>query len=270
MNPGRTAHRLAHRLTHRLTRRPDSATARTIMAASSWARGGPLVARPWFARVIVLAPHPDDESLGAGGTLALLAARGCEVHVVCVSDGSASPTAQLPPAEVVRRRRNEMQQAVDVLGLGQVTFLNLPDGALRHHVPSLAVSLTALQRNLGAEALFTPWVGDGHPDHQAVSAAVAAADLPRSLPIWGYETWTPCPPNRVVDISAYAERKRLAVAAHATAHEAFDVSAMLALNRYRSVHGLRGQGEAEAFLVLSHAEHRRMVAAAGYGPGPFA
>jgi LmbE family N-acetylglucosaminyl deacetylase len=251
-----------------LTRTPRSRSARLVVGAASWARGGPLVAQPVFRRVVVLAPHPDDESLGPGGTLALLAQQGCDVHVVCVTDGSASPGTGLTPSEVGRSRRREMVRACELLELGRLTFLDLPDGSVARHVRSLATALTSLQTQLDAEAVFVPWAGDGHADHEAVSAAVAAADLPSSLPIWGYETWAPCPPNRMVDITAHAERKRLAVGAHVTAHEAFDVSAMLALNRYRSVHGLRGRGEAEAFLVLTHSEHRRMCEMRGPGTSP--
>lgn len=82
-----------------------------------------------------------------------------------------------------------------------------------------------------------------------VTTALARVGLPASVEIWGYETWAPLPANRVVDVTSVIDDKRAAVAFHHTACAAFDLSAMIGLNRYRSVHGLAGKGFAEAFLV---------------------
>ena len=55
--------------------------------------------------------------------------------------------------------------------------------------------------------------------------------------------------NRIVDVTSVFDRVQQALAAHETAHLAFDVGAMLSLHRYRSVHGLNGRGYAEAYLA---------------------
>ncbi|HET6874905.1 MAG TPA: hypothetical protein VFH70_09015, partial [Acidimicrobiales bacterium] len=117
------------------------------------------------------------------------------------------------------------------------------------------------------EAVFLPWFADGHPDHEACTAAVAAAGLGQDVEVWGYETWTPLPANRIVDITDAYGAKKAAVAAHATAHLAFDLSATLGLSRYRSVHGLMGRGYAEGFLAAPAGRYlemaERLTAASG-------
>jgi LmbE family N-acetylglucosaminyl deacetylase len=207
----------------------------------------PLVAPPSYRRALVLAPHPDDEAVGCGGTLAVLTEQGAEVTVAFASDGDATRGAGIPADEVARRRRGEAEESCAVLGCARPRFLGQPDGAVDG--PAVARALTGLCAELRPEALFLPWFLDGHHDHEAVNLAVAEAELDASIDVWGFETWTPVAANRIVDVSATIDRKKAAIAAHTTAHLAFDVGAVVGLNRYRSVHGLMGEGYAEAFLV---------------------
>lgn len=219
----------------------------------------PVVAAPDLRRPLVLAPHPDDESLGAGGTLAGLAASGSEPLVCMVTDGGATPGTGLDAAAVAARRRREAETACSVLGVGAPVFQHLPDGGVRDHVDWLAAEVVRLVAEHRADGVFAPWLLDGHDDHEAVSRAVALADLPPETAIWAYETWAPLVPNRVVDVTMHQDVKERAVAAHVTAHLSFDVGALVALGRYRSAHGLHGVGHAEAFLVLPHREHRALA-----------
>jgi LmbE family N-acetylglucosaminyl deacetylase len=123
-------------------------------------------------------------------------------------------------------------------------------------VDGLASAIAALLADLQPDVLMLPWFLDGHDDHRALSDALAAVSgLPQDLEVWGYETWTALIPNRIVDVSTVVDRKRAAIAAHATAHLAFDVSAGLGLSRWRSIHGLMGRGHAEAFLALPSARY---------------
>lgn len=210
----------------------------------SLAGDGPVVARPSFRSVLALAAHPDDETVGCGGLLALLADAGADVHVCFATDGEGTIGAAMPPEEVARRRRAEAEAACRVLGTKPPRFLGLPDGHLAEHGRVLADTVTALIAELQPDAVLAPWELDGHPDHRAVHAAV-----PLGVPLWGYEAWTPLPAGWVVDVTEVFARKEQALACYETAHLAFDVGAMLALNRYRSVHGLLGRGYAEAYVV---------------------
>ncbi|MCU1485255.1 MAG: group 1 glycosyl transferase [Actinomycetia bacterium] len=210
----------------------------------SFAGDGPIVATPSFRRVLALGAHPDDEVVGCGGLLALLADAGAEVHVCFATDGEATIGASLPPEEVARRRRAEAEASCRVLGACPPRFLGHPDGSLAEHAAALADDVRRLVDELRPDVVLAPWALDGHRDHRAVFAAV-----PAGVELWGYETWTPLTPNRIVDVSAVFPRKEQALACYETAHLAFDVGAMLALNRYRSVHGLSGRGHAEAYLT---------------------
>jgi LmbE family N-acetylglucosaminyl deacetylase len=222
---------------------PDSAWP-VLTTLRSLVGEGPLVGLPAFERVLAIAAHPDDEVLGCGGLLALLADRGADVRVCFATDGEATKGASLPAAEVARRRRSEAQAASRVLGVAPPRFLGLPDGRLAEHGVELRRGLEQVVAASRPDVVLAPWELDGHPDHRAVHAA-----LPAGVAVWGYETWTPLPPSWVVDVTSVYERKQAALACYETAHLAFDVSAMLALSRYRSVHGLLGRGYAEAFLV---------------------
>lgn len=220
-----------------------------LRSALSVGGEGPLVGLPALRRILILAPHPDDEIIGPGGTAALLARSGTAVAVVVITDGTATPGTGLAPVEIGRRRRLESTRACATMGLSPPTFLGLADGGIARLVPELAGRLAAIVGELGPDAIFLPWFGDGHSDHRVVSTALARMGLPAAVEIWAYETWAPLPANRIVDISAVIDKKRAALATHRTASAAFDLTAMLSLNRYRSIHGLAGNGFAEAFLV---------------------
>ncbi|WP_375485575.1 PIG-L deacetylase family protein [uncultured Jatrophihabitans sp.] len=140
--------------------------------------------------VLVLAAHPDDETLGAGGLLARCAQDDVPVTVVVASDGEAShPSSRTAsPAQLARRRRDEVRAAVSVLAPGcEVRFLGLPDGALTEHRDTL---IEQVEQLVGAATLIvSPWAGDRHPDHEACARAAAAIARRRGLPLWQYPIW---------------------------------------------------------------------------------
>lgn len=159
-----------------------------------------------FGPTLVVAPHPDDESLGCGGVLALLARAGVPAHVLFVSDGTGShrdsPTW---PAERLRALREaEALAALAQLGLAarDATFLRLPDQAVpqRGHpgfAAAVEVALVALRACRPATILI-PWRGEYHCDHVAAwqivrAAADRLAPRPRLLeyPIWLWDATMP-------------------------------------------------------------------------------
>lgn len=143
-------------------------------------------------RLLVIAPHPDDEVLGSGGLLHLAARAGREVLVLIVTDGEGShPGSSEWPAERLGRARwSESRAAVTELGLGldSVRRLGFADGRL---VRQQADVSRAVVRALSPhDVVVTPWRFDGHPDHEIIAAAVADALqlLPVAhleVPIWG-------------------------------------------------------------------------------------
>jgi LmbE family N-acetylglucosaminyl deacetylase len=181
---------------------------------------------------LLLAPHPDDETLGCGGLIAESGALGRELHVLVVTDGTGShPGSRAWPAERLRAlREQEARRAVGELGLAvdRIAFFGLRDTKAPHGGAALdeAVSrIAAHATERGARTILTTWRHDPHGDHVAVSrmgAAVARAIGGRLLeyPVWG---WT-LPPNqplddapasgRRLDITRHLPAKRRAIAAH--------------------------------------------------------
>jgi LmbE family N-acetylglucosaminyl deacetylase len=141
------------------------------------------------ARVLVIAAHPDDETLGAGGLMAELAARGAQVRVVIATDGEAShplsPTHT--PMQLAEIRRAEVRAALAELHPAlHATFLGLPDGELAQHPEALATMLVAHVQD--CTHVITPWLGDRHPDH--VACATAANRIRgRRTRHWQYPIW---------------------------------------------------------------------------------
>lgn len=241
---------------------PERALPHVLSARSMLRADAPVIARPVYDRLLVVAPHPDDETIMCGGTAALLAADGADVTVVFLTDGESTRGGDRPPAEVASARRDEARRACTVLGIRPIRFLALPDGGVSDHLDELGDQLRDVLEEVRPDAVALPWFLDGHPDHEAVSRGLAAADPPDALDVLAGEIWRPLEPNLLVDVTGSIELKRQALRCHETASQAFDVEATTGLNRFRSVNGLLGQGYAEAFLSGTWAEYRRAMEAA--------
>ncbi len=148
----------------------------------------PLPAAP--GRALVLAAHPDDEVLGAGGLLSRLARAGWRVDVVWASDGEGSHPGSkvLAPVELARRRREESLAAREVLGLqGDVTWLGLPDSGLARHEDAVGRAMADLLP--GADLLLAPWSEDGHPDHEVCGRVARRAGAAAGVEVWELPVW---------------------------------------------------------------------------------
>jgi LmbE family N-acetylglucosaminyl deacetylase len=187
-------------------------------------------------RVLVVAPHPDDETLGCGGLIARLVARGSTVHIVFLTDGGASHRGSRtwPRPRLAALREGEAIEALAALGAGDSprTFLRLPDAAMpeegseawRAARDALAAVVAALQPDLA----ILPWRRDPHCDHRD-GWRLAHAALSKSridAPILEYAIWLdelgaagdfPAAGEVQevrVDIASAAKAKRKALAAH--------------------------------------------------------
>lgn len=144
---------------------------------------------PDVGRVVVVAPHPDDETLGAGGTIHDLTRLGFSVTVVVVTDVAASHE-DVPDLAAIRRE--EACRASIALGVAAPPhFLDFPDGQVANVRETLASSLRALIE--GCVLVIGPRSGDGHPDHEATAEAVieATTGIPeaRRPDLWRYAIW---------------------------------------------------------------------------------
>ena len=148
---------------------------------------------PGSGRLVVLSAHPDDETLGAGGLIAMLAAQGTAVEVVVATAGEAShPESPTTTSEQLARvRRGELRDAVARLAPGAaVHFLDLPDGGLARHRNELDAALAAIVGpEPGDTVLAAPWRSDGHTDHDTAGQAAAALARTLGLPLLEYPIW---------------------------------------------------------------------------------
>jgi N-acetylglucosamine malate deacetylase 1 len=220
----------------------------------------------FFGRTLVIAPHPDDEVLGAGGTIARLAAEGQEVFVAIVTKG------QLPEftEDYVAGVREEARRAHEHLGVKKTLYLDQPAAHL-HETPhaDLNAAIQKVVSDIGPRTMMLPFIGDMHRDHALtfLSSLVAARPHQEIFPrhVLAYETlsetnWnapylTPSfVPNIFVGIEDTLARKLEAMKlfasqVRASPHER-SVEALQALATLRgaTVH----KSAAEAFVLVRH------------------
>jgi N-acetylglucosamine malate deacetylase 1 len=254
--------RQLHDLARRAARTIPPTVREVGLALAARAIDGPaLLPGPPPGPVLVVAPHPDDESIGAGGAIARHVDQGDEVLVVVATSGERT-RGGTGVEDVAAAREAECVAACEALGLlHPPVFLRLPDGALGDHVEVLAERL----RHHGATAnvVYAPSVLDPHRDHRAANVGLARAGL--AAEVLGYEVWSPAPVDVLLDIDAVIDRKLRALSRYATALETIDyVRTASGLAAYRSAAGgLGGAGHAEGFVRLPAGEHAALVQRAG-------
>lgn len=189
-----------------------------------------------WGKTLIVAPHPDDETLGCGGAIALLSPAN-SVQVLVISDGTAShPNSQKYPKNRLRSlREQETISALEILGLPStnLTFLRLNDG----HIPNIEtrefnLALSQCRAYLeihNPDTIILPWRRDPHADHRAswclMDTAIKQSKLPRprllEYPIWSWDdTQTDKDTNPMpkklktwqLDITTVVEKKKIAIA----------------------------------------------------------
>jgi LmbE family N-acetylglucosaminyl deacetylase len=179
-------------------------------------------------RLVVVAPHPDDEVLLAGGLMRWSARQGREVVVVAVTDGEASHARshRVSPAALRARRALERVEALARLGVPEITLHRLgePDQGCADRVADIATALHAIVE--ASDVVVVPSRHDRHPDHVAVSlAARCAADGSAATwceaPTWALVHGTADPPTTTLELDTVSwAAKQHAVAAYRSQLEA--------------------------------------------------
>lgn len=142
---------------------------------------------PAAARLVVCAPHPDDEILPCGGLLAAAADLGHPILILAITDGEASHGPSSVWSERLREGRpRETADALRRLEIdAEVRRLRFPDGGLALREDALAETLRSLIRS--GDVVLAPWRWDGHPDHEATARAAAKTGCTLlETPIWGW------------------------------------------------------------------------------------
>jgi LmbE family N-acetylglucosaminyl deacetylase len=215
-------------------------------------------------RVLVIAPHADDEVLGVGGTLARHIARGDSVEVLVLTDGARGTADGDALQALVEIRRREAVAGMEQLGISQHEFWGLPEG----HAPgtdmmgALALRLAMRVATSQPDVVYAPWIGEEHADHYQAARLVR---LGLALSGWdglalGYEVWSPLEPRWLVDISVVWEQKLAAVGEHLSQLDHTDLRDLARANSARRAHLLSSSARvkllkrAEAFCELGAPE----------------
>ena len=150
--------------------------------------------------VLVLAPHPDDETIGCGATIARTLSSGGRVTLLVASDGRFGDPDR-PPEEMAATRRDELAGATVALGLapGDVVSLDLVDGTLADHEDTLVAEIDALVRARDPTVVLAPSWRDPHPDHRSLGRAARRALAGRDVDLIEYIVWGWVQPTRLLD-----------------------------------------------------------------------
>jgi LmbE family N-acetylglucosaminyl deacetylase len=213
-------------------------------------------------RVLVIAPHFDDEVLGCGGLIAQLAADGAEVGVLFLTDGSGGEEEIADRRAYAERRRREAARALEILGTGDLVFADLPDGALAAHLDHAADAIRAALIERSPDLLLAISPLEISADHRAAFAALHAVlsplrgcsaldDAVSDLRILLYEANHPAFPDLLVDVSRELDLIRRAIEAHVS---------QLELHNYREMTlGLRSLRTASLSPAVEGAEGYRQL-----------
>ncbi len=202
-------------------------------------------------RVLVLAPHPDDETCGLGGTLRRHRDQGDEVTVVFVTDGRNGDPDSRFGADLVEIRKREALAAAEVLGGLLTAFLGFPDNleANEQDLMMVAGHIGEWVDRVGPDLVYVPWVEDAHTDHRNTRLALDQIAKPaKPFRLLEYELWAPLPADWIVDIGGVAETKRKAIGCYPSQTTYTDYAHhILGLNAHRAAF-IPGQGRyAEGF-----------------------
>jgi N-acetylglucosamine malate deacetylase 1 len=204
-------------------------------------------------RVLVFAPHEDDEVLGCGGAIKRLIDIGANVRVVYITDGSQGSVKKREGLANIRKL--EAVAGLEVLGCKDYRFLGFKDGKLDMSEESVDAVKGELS-SFRPQGIFVTHPYDGPSDHVITSTIVGQAlrGYRGEMDCFNYEIWTPLLPNRLVDITQEMETKEEAMRKHVSQIEIVDyIHHFRGLNAYRAVY-TSDCDYCEAFLKLGRKE----------------
>jgi len=215
------------------------------------------------ARILALAPHPDDEIIGCGGTLLRLVRAGAKVTVLQATDGSASAALEDAPLATRRTTRLDEARAVaEAAGFEPTIFWREDNEAFRVRDDLVARLREALQE-IGPALVFTPFIADIHPDHLTLNRILAGAleGLPeRGMSVVGYEVWSLAPANLWCDVSSCMRDVERLLLLYETAMKVDDfIDVCSARNRFHALTLGGAPGYAEVFFATEAARFRDLV-----------
>lgn len=212
---------------------------------------------PTGSKILVIAPHPDDECFGCGGSLVIHAGRGDPVKVIFLTDGSkADFSGKHRKEDYVEMREAEARRACEILGVSDLEFWRNPDRGLEPDDRNID-RLSVLLENYRPDLIYIPSPFEFHPDHRRAAEIVcrSAQKAGADCVIAFCEINTAIRVNAIVDITSAVERKRKACEAYKSQLENVSYSDIaLSLNRFRSLTLSSDCAYAEGFFLMKSGE----------------
>jgi len=198
-------------------------------------------------RILVVAPHPDDEIIGCGATLRKCVLAGAEVYCLYLTSGEATLAGPgILSEDKAGIREREALAAGKLIGFAKQEMLRLPDGNLQ--AADIVAPLAEIVLKYDPSAIFLPAFGDPHPDHLAAYLGVARINGPSQAMCFGYEVWHSLDePQIFMDVTDSYSIKRKALRKHRLAGKVQNyVRWTTGLNTFRS-NLIGGRGFVEVF-----------------------
>lgn len=206
-------------------------------------------------RILVVAPHPDDESVGCAGTIMRHKQAGHSVCLAMITDGRRSRALGLPASEMARRRQTEVTVVAQALGVNECLWCGLPEG---DWLPAqLCQQLQPFLSRFQPDIVYAPSGLDFHPEHQRVAAALAPI-LPADMPVRIYQIQVPLTAtltNRVIDVSEYEALITAVLDLYQT--QQGSIGTIMRLRHYTALYYGIGQ-YAEPFWELNGAQYQQL------------
>jgi LmbE family N-acetylglucosaminyl deacetylase len=233
-----------------------------------------LLEAPVGRRILAVSPHPDDESIGAGGLL--WAHRdSAEIHLLAVCDGGGGSALSASPADpaearkqLVAARRAELEAAAARLKAASVEFLGFPDGGIPCSEEA-AQTLRSHVARVQPDVILLPWFLDNHHDHRRTNVVFAWGCQDFRGAVLSYEIWRLLEPNAGFDIGPHLEGKLGLIRCFESQLRSVDylgyVSGLARVRAYHQQVAPLRAGAVEAFVALPCVEYCHLVREL-YGP----
>jgi LmbE family N-acetylglucosaminyl deacetylase len=199
---------------------------------NSWPK---LIGKPAGEKVLVLAPHMDDEIIGCAGVIRKHTESGHPVVVIYMTDGSKGMMGKAANPGLMDIRKRESEKSNRWLGIRETYYFDLEDGSDKpwDHMSGILREVLESQQ---PDIIYLPSFWDTHPDHQKTNQLFKQATLGRlSCQVCAYEVWSPINPNILVNITRQMPLKLKAIREHQSQLRYLRYDRMiLSLNHYRA------------------------------------
>ena len=219
-----------------------------------------LMRKPLGNRVVVLAPHMDDEIIGCGGVLCKHIANGDRVCVIYMSDGGKGDLKDSYCDTYAQLRKQESIKTNKLLGIDDVHYLGLEDGTLQDW-RGAKDKLKSILDKVSPDLVYLPVYNDLHPDHRKTNYLFkSAVNKEVNCNVCVYEVWTPVNPNVLVNITQQIEQKIKAIKLCESQLSKINYdNIILGLNSYRAcLIPFPGMKYAEAFWMIDCQEYLQL------------